>query len=411
MRDDFFTQYLTYASDSEVPTFFHRWSAIAGVGAFLGRQYTFVHGAFHINPNIYCMLIGSAGTRKSSAIKLIKSILHKANYNTFAADTTTKEKFLLDLAGEDTDSAEQDYDSVLFGTNSEEPREMFIAADEFNTFFGNGNMEFIALLGSLWDYSGPYKNRIKNGKSVTIQDPTVSILGGNTHTGFATAFPTEIMGQGFFSRLILIHSDKSERLITFPTPPTPEATEEVVKYLQRIKMLSVGNAALDKNASLLLDKIYKTWKGIDDVRFESYANRRFTHLLKLCLIHSAARCGSGITEADVIYANTVLTHTEHLMPRALGEFGKNDNSDVSHRIMQKLFAATRPLTLQELFTDVSNDLKNLNQCMELVRNLQIAGKVQSLPQGFLPIRKPIVEDDSGLVDNTLLTEEERAMTK
>ena len=75
MSEDFFSSYLSYACDNtEVPRFFGRWSAIVGLGAFLGRQYHFEHGHFNINPNIYCMLIGSAGTRKGTAIKLIKKL-------------------------------------------------------------------------------------------------------------------------------------------------------------------------------------------------------------------------------------------------------------------------------------------------------------------------------------------------
>ena len=98
---DFLSMYLEYTSGTECPVLFNRWSAIAGIGAFLGRGYSLLHGHFPINPNIYCMLMGTPGTRKSTSIKLIKNLLTKAGYETVAADKTSKEKFLVDLAGEE----------------------------------------------------------------------------------------------------------------------------------------------------------------------------------------------------------------------------------------------------------------------------------------------------------------------
>jgi hypothetical protein len=408
-HEDLFSHYLDYASSTEVPMFFHRWSMIAGLGAYLGRDYYFSHGHFTVNPNIYCMLIGSPGTRKSTAIKLVKSILTKAGYQTIAADKTTKEKFLLDLAGDDGANLDDILESDIFGGPSDKVCECLIGADEFNEFIGHGNTEFISLLGSLWDYEGVYKNRIKTGKSISINNPTISILGGNTPTGFAQAFPTEIIGQGFFSRLLLIYGEPNGRKITFPKSPDTSATAELIKYLHAIKSNCVGGATLEPLAESLLDKIYKSWGGVDDVRFESYSNRRFTHLLKLCLIHSAARLGRSISEADVIYANTVLSHTEHLMPKALGEFGKAKNSDVSHKILQCLDGVVAPVPMKDLWKQVQQDLDKMRDLGDILQKLVAAEKIQAVNGGFLPFKKLKLEVTDGTVDFSLLHLEEREL--
>lgn len=96
--EDFFSSYIEYCGKTEVPAIFNRWAAITGLGAMLGRQYHFDHGHFHIYPNTYCMLIGSAGTRKGTAIKLMRKLIEQTGYTRFAAERTSKEKFLLDLA-------------------------------------------------------------------------------------------------------------------------------------------------------------------------------------------------------------------------------------------------------------------------------------------------------------------------
>lgn len=350
------------------------------------------------------MLIGSPGTRKSTAIKLIKHVLQAANYTTIAADKTTKEKFLLDLAGEDstTDLSELH----IFGEESQDPKEMLIAADEFNDFVGIGNIEFISLLGTLWDYNGVYRNRIKTGKSVAIRDPTVSILGGNTPTGFALAFPPEILGQGFFSRLLLIYGETTNRKIAFPKPPTKQATEEVISTLLEIRQKCTGELKLTHAPKLLLEKIYTTWDGLDDVRFESYSNRRFAHLLKLCIIVAAVNGATTLTEDHIIFANTILHHTEHLMPKALGEFGKAKHADVVHKVMTLLDTAGRIVSLQEIWQAVVQDLERITELSEILRNLSYAKKIQAVEGGFLPRRKLLVELSTDILDFSLLTPEE-----
>lgn len=419
---DFFSDYLAYTAGGESPLFYHRWSAICGLGAYLGRDYYFQHGHFNINPNIYAMIIGVSGTRKSAAILQLKKVLQAAGYSSIAAEKTSKEKFILDLAGEDINafgsiSSANGHDflgemlgqPIFSGKDEDDYKQISIIADEFNLFIGTNNMEFISLLGVLWDYNGSYKNRIKSGKSVEIQNPTVSILGGNTSTGFAQAFPPEILGQGFFSRLILIYAEPTGRKITFPRSPSKGETNDIANQLRSIKSGSRGKAELTSGAESLLDKIYKSGIGVDDYRFESYNSRRLTHLLKLCLIVSASKGATIITEQHIIIANTVLSHTEHLMPKALGEFGKAKHSDISHKIVQIIEAAAPTgLMLKDLWPHVAQDLDSIPELAKLLQNLLAAGKIQNVHGfGFLPQKKLLIEHSSDTVDYSLLTEEER----
>jgi hypothetical protein len=196
---DFFQQYFQYVGDTECPVLFHRWAAISGIGAILGRNYSLHHGHFTIHPNIYGMIIGNPGTRKSTAIRMMKHLVSAAGYDKIAADKTTKEKFLIDISGEACEEylggagtngrsrakSMEILDANLWGDTDDEissraAAECYIMADEWNDFTSLGNIEFYSLLGTLWDYEGVYKNRIKNGKSVSVNNPTISIIGGNT---------------------------------------------------------------------------------------------------------------------------------------------------------------------------------------------------------------------------------------
>lgn len=412
LRTDFFSAYLTYTGGNEAPTFFHRWAAISSIGALLERKFYLEHGQFKVNPNIYCLLMGNAGTKKSTAIKIARKLVQASGYEFLGPKKITKEKFFIKLAQQSQPQEDDILESNLFGSDaSAVDAQMFIAADEFNEFFGNDVMAFVSTLGDMWDWEGPYENEVKNSTSSYLYNPTISILGGNTPTGFAEAFPSRIIGQGFFSRLLLVYAEPTGVKIAWPRKPTDEETASILEFMFRIRQLS-GVVQFNSAAKKLLEKIYHEWKGMDDVRFESYGNRRFTHLLKLCLIHTAARLGTQIQEDDVVYANTVLTHTEHLMPKALGEFGKARNADVSHKIIQVIEANVGEVVGQkEIWKNVHNDLEGLNQLGELLRNLVAADKIQMVKGGFLPRKRVIEEVSSDTLDYSFLTDVERSYVK
>lgn len=416
MIEDFFSVYLQYTSNNETPAVFHRWAAISAVGALLGRNFCLEFGHQVLAPNIYCMLMGSPGSRKSTAIKSMKKLIAGIGYDNIAADKTTKEKFMLDMAGHaelGSDShAEFDAKNAV-ETGGDEPRQIFIMADEFNDFFGNNILDFVSFLGNLWDYEGLYKNRIKNGQSIIINQPTVSILGGNTPTQLAATFPPEVIGQGFFSRLIMVYGEPTRPKIAFPTPPQQEDTLTIQQLLGDLRVLCVGNCTLEPAALKLAENVYHHWKGIPDTRFEFYGNRRFTQLLKLCAIHAAARIvmerkrSNTITLEDVICANTVLTAAEHEMPKALGEFGKSKNSNVVHTILELLNKATKPVTFQELFKAVSRDVGAVRDFAPLIQSLQVANKIQHVNDGYLPVKAAPMKYFMEAINWDYLLEEEK----
>lgn len=430
MTEDFFNLYFRYREETEPPIIYHRWSLITCMSAFLGRRLWLPFGSTRIFPNCYTMLIGHPGTRKSTAIKLAKQLISVAGYGTFAAEKTSKEKFLLDLEGLTEDDlsliagrrtrrqskTQLDVMEELFGKEKDdkpkEPKEVFIVADEFNEFVGSGNLEFLSLLGMLWDWDDQqrdYQFRLKNSKSVSIFQPTVSILAGNTHAGFVEAFPPQAIGQGFLSRLLLVYGEPSGKKIPFPPPPDEQLGAELLLRLTAIREKVVGPAQLTPEALNALHVIYLTWRELEDGRFKHYSTRRYTHLLKLCMLCAAMRCSTSITIQDVVYANTILTYTEADMPKALGEFGKSKDADVAGKIMSALYEATRPLYVQDLLKIVKNDLDKNSQLGEILMKLQNSGQIQQVRTpgagtGYLPNQRTL--GTSTYVDYSLMKEYE-----
>lgn len=421
-KQDVVNAYLTYTSETESPTVFHRWCFITTIGAILGRNVFIRHGHFKVFPNFYTMLIGDPGTRKSVAIKMCQRIIAATGYNTFGANKTSKEKFLMDLEGVVDDELQREAkkgsydfstDQNLWGDNADfrEPREVFVCADEFNQFAGTNNVDFYDILGDLWDWDNeqPYKQRVKNSHSVSIFQPTVSILGGNTHENMNRAFPPELIGQGFMSRLMMIYGGKPTKKIAFPPPPPAEETAKIVASLEEIKKrFDRDEMEIEPGARELLTMMYDGWTPLADPRLGNYNTRRFTHLLKLCLVTAAFTFKNSVDEEVVIYSNTMLSFIENNMPLALGEFGKARNSDISHKIMNVLYGTRAAVSMRVIWEYVHNDLDRITNLHEIMQGLSAADKVQFITGpggGWLP--KKTIRMPSDWCDYDMLTEAER----
>jgi len=413
-----FDLYFDYVKDTEPPLILHRWSLISCMSAILERNVWLPFGAFRIFPNQFIMLIAEPGARKSTAIKLAAKIITKAGYEKFAGDKTSKEKFLLDLEGVDEDGTAQvnNHSAMenLLGVSSGDPKAVFVCADEFNDFMRCGDLEFHSMLGKLWDWDDedkPYTYRLKNSRSVSIFQPTINILGGNTHTNFAEMFPPQALGQGFMSRLLLVFSEPSGRKIHRPVKPPEEKETALIRTIQTIRAKINGPMSVSKAADNTLNYLYNSYEGLHDMRFSSYTTRRYTHLLKLCIVFAALRQSMLIDSQDVLLANTLLTYTEHFMPRALGEFGKAKNSDTQQRILTLLLQSTSPVDVGEIWKQVSNDLDRMEDLQKLLAGLVAAGKIQYIKkigntsQGYLALRK-VISSKQMYVNFSLLQEYE-----
>ncbi len=405
--EDFFTRYFRYIGESEAPPIYHRWTALSIIGALLGRKVWLPFGTSEIYPNQYIMLMGSAGARKGTAINPGRKLLRLAGYDTFAADAVSKEMFLADMGRKDSEPLDLDVETLC----DDNPTETYVIAEEFNDFIGQGDLPFVTRLTKLWDNLDEYRHPKLHGKSVYIYKPTVNILSANTQQNFSMAIPPEAIGNGFCSRFLFIHSEPTGIQITFPAPPDLADRDWLVERLKRIKACCSGPMTIAQDARKIFDRIYKEFKPIDDHRFQHYSTRRFTHLLKLCIIIAAADTRRIITTADAINANTVLHYAERRMPKALGEFGKARNSSTAAAILDVLNRASEPKTVNEIWKFVSKDLNKYAELQDIIVGLTKAEKIQLVKigrkQGYLPLHTERTEWDDALLNLDYLTEGEQ----
>jgi hypothetical protein len=407
MEKDFFTEYLEFVDleNQEAPAIYHRWTLASCIGSLLGRQFYLPFGKHIIYPNQFIMLMGTPGTRKGSAMNVGKEILKAAGYNRFAASRTSLERFLIDMKQLDESPANDLEEFVL-----DSPSESYIMAGEFVDFIGPNDIAFINLLTNLWDNLGEYRHPKIQGKSVEVYKPTVNLFGGSTPQTFAIAFPPEVIGTGFLSRLLLIHAEPTGKKIAWPSITDALVLEQLVAHFRAIRETIKGEASFSAEAKKIAGEIYANEVHVDDNRFTFYQQRRHIHMLKLAIIHAAANLSTVVEKAHVIRANTMLARAERWMPKALGEFGKNRYAEATQEVLQFLSTKTMPATATDIFKAVSRSISKMPELLEIIANLKTAEKIRIVElkgkAGYMAYHKEAPKWKDHLVDMSWLTVEE-----
>lgn len=394
----YLNDYLEMVEDTESPRLFHIWQAIFNMSCALGRRTWLPFGPFNIYPNHFVLLVGTPGTRKSTAAGIGKKVLKSATGVRFAPQDTAGHRQGLVIAMQgDGDKSKEFLASAQLGaadnslmslsdlqevTNDPEEEEakfvaeadkhhIAVVATEFSRFIGQNNIQMLDFLTTMWD-GDDYEYQTKSGRT-TLNNPLINLIGCTTPTSIANSLPPAAGGQGFLSRMILVYGARKYKSVPRPAAPPLDVLGRVKESLHYAYFNMAGAFHETKEARAYSESLYTYPLEISDSRFGYYDERRYIHLTKLAMVLSAASGRMELVKDDYEEAHKILRATERGMPDALGEFGMNPLAVLKQEMLEALRSAQGPVTLDELvglfhrdarsheITEVLNDLKRMNQ--------------------------------------------------
>lgn len=355
----FLNDYMKLVEDTESPRLFHLWAAISGISAALGRRSFLPFGLSPIFPNQYILVVGTPGTRKSTAAGIMRSLLRDSTRVRFAPkDTggqrqglisamrgqTDNPEFVegLDMASISEDSlAALTLDAISESTNippaenfitaMEDKHSLYAVSSEITQLIGQNNLPMLDFLTTMYD-GDDYDYQLKESK-ITLTKPLLGLIGCTTPSSISNALPAAAGGQGLLSRMILVYGSKKYKSVPRPTAPPAELVSKVKESLSDIYLDRAGAFTETKEAASYVETLYDIALEITDSRFAYYQERRFTHLLKLAMALAAGRGSQEIVKDDYYEAHRILRATERGMPDALGQFGLNPLAAVKQQIL------------------------------------------------------------------------------
>lgn len=399
-NSQFLNDYMAMVEETESPRLFHLWSAVAGLSACLGRRCWFPFGPMAIFPNQYIALVGTPGTRKSTAMGIMKRQLRKSTGIRFApADTAGQRQGLVEaMRGHDAqkeflDSVElavsenslagltiEDFARVSNMVEEDSSGEGFVSvadkhhimvtATELSRFIGQNNFQMLDFLTTMWD-GEDYEYQTKGGLTV-LKNPLINMISCTTPTSINMAMPPAAGGQGFLSRMILVYGNKKHKLVPRPTEPDEDLVAAVREGFNRAYYELAGAFQETPDAKAYSESLYDFALEINDPRFGYYHERRYDHLIKLAMALAAARGATVIVKEDYEESHRILRATERGMPDALGEFGMNPLAALKQNMLEYI-RSRGMVQVEELravfhrdsravdFMEAVNDLSRLKQ--------------------------------------------------
>lgn len=347
-------------------------------------------GTGEVFPNQYIILTGPPAVRKSTAFKIVCSLLRKHTTVKFAPDDTGGQRQGIIAAMMNCADGQKDEDAAvisaltqanghnhseagfvnladLSGTldalgnirlDTRDPRTMLIAASELNSILGEGNTALLTFLQKMWD-GDPYKYQLKKDH-IELKDALLGIIAATTPSQLALAMPPEAVGQGFTSRAIFVYADKKHaRRIARPTLNL-KLEGKLGEIFEKVSDQFNGAFEEDNVAAIEMDGLYERGVVINDPRFVHYVDRRHTHLQKLCMALAASRGEMCIRSIDVRFADQLLLYTEGFMPDALGEYGMSKLSAAKQKLIDFLRHSDEPIPTAALWAMMSRDMTQVD---------------------------------------------------
>ena len=354
---DWISYYLEYTDDTEPPESYHIWTAISLIAGSLERKVHMRWGHSKIYPNLYIILVGPSGrTRKGVAMDIGQDIFNEAGGKT-TADSLTKERLIQVFKNSINNFDNPSTGMIDFHCS------VTTFSKELSVFLGQKDIGFIADLTDWYDSHDSWKYETKGSGQDHIHGICYNLLGGTASDWFASMLPLEAIGGGFTARIIFVSEENKKKTVPKPKINDENLRKILIADLQKIKNLA-GEYKFTKESELSYMDWYekedaKMGKGnypISDPRFNSYCERRATHIKKLAMSISASSSDKLIiTMEDFNRALDILQKTEKKMWRVFGGLGSSLTGPVLQKIIMYL-AVNKEVKRSELMDKFKFDV-------------------------------------------------------
>ncbi len=329
---DWLDAYMEYTDKSEPPESFRLWNGISTIAACLQRKVCLVWGADLVfYPNLYVLLVGPSGSRKSTSMRPAQAILRDKGVKV-ASDAITSEALIQEVEASGNTSPMPDGTPFLHSS-------ITVYSEEFTVFIGYQNMQMLANLCDWHDAKEQWKYTTKHQGVNVISGVWVNLMGATTPELLQSTLPRDAIGGGLTARMIMVYEPKKGKSVSRTKVDERSASlrQRLVDDLDSMLMM-MGEFNTTNEFIERWDEWYKlsdTHPPFNDDRFSGYIDRRPAHLLKLSMIISASRSSSMMLELrDFDRALTILTNTEKRMAYAFTGVGKSKNADTLVRVLQ-----------------------------------------------------------------------------
>lgn len=331
----FLSDYREFTKGTEAHPTYHTFSGLVALSSIISRRVWIEQGYFKVFPNLYVVLVGPPGNRKTSAMSIAKSLIRELKTIPFSAECVTKEKLVLDLADQErmVESFPTDHPQKIYTP-------MTVMVTELSEFLGMGSIGMINFLTTIYDQDF-YEHRTKNKGETLITGPFLNLLACTTPDWITTYLRSDVISGGFSRRAIFVLETGKANRITFPkvTDEAKAAWEKVMAHARKLAKVA-GPIQWHPDASAFYDQWYQTLQMPHDETISGYYETKHMQLLKISMLICLSEGTELLLRKEhLIFGLELLKLAEENLSRVFAGIGRNELNAAAAKVMDMMSAA------------------------------------------------------------------------
>jgi hypothetical protein len=329
----FLDDYKTFTSGNEAHPNYHLWCALVALSSIVSRRVYIEQGFFRVYANLYVVLVGPPGNRKTTAMSVSKTLMRELKTIPMTAECITKEALVQSMAENERAFQPAPKDGAALMPTVYTP--YTVCVTELSQFVGASKENMIDFLTTIYDQDF-YENKTKNKGTDTIIGPYLVVLACTTPAWITARLRDDVISGGFSRRALFVYETERGERIPFPevTAEARLAWDRVVEYSRKLLEVS-GVFQWDHKAKDWYSHWYKTLDIPDDPTVQGYYETKHMQLLKVAMLVSCSESTDLILRIDHLKrALEILDHMEINLPRVFEGIGRNELNAIASKVIE-----------------------------------------------------------------------------
>ena len=372
---NFLQNFLTYAEGCETPELYDLWSALATLSSVVSRRVWINQGYYTIYPNLYIVLVGAPGGRKTTAMNMCKDMLREVATVPFAATCMTKEALCKYMSTQCTK-----HHAVPGKPDQQKPyTPITLCLTELSHFLGTNQAHMIDFLTTIYDQE-VYDAKTKNKGDDIIPGPYLTVLACTTPTNITRYLKEDVISGGFSRRALFAFELDEGDPIAFPavTPTAAKAWEECVKWAKKLEEV-VGEFQWTPEATIWYkdwyEKLFHSLRNNTDFMTRGYYKSKHIQLLKVAMLVALSEAVElKLTKMHLEVSLELLDKLEKNLSKVFEGMGRNELAPVAARIVDMLEMIGQPINEKKVVADFFKDA-DTREIYGILAHLHSTGKI------------------------------------
>lgn len=330
----FLNDYREFCAGSEAHPSYHIFSGLVALSSTISRRIWVEQGYFKVYPNLYVVLVGPPGNRKTSAMSIAKGFIREMGNIPFSAEAVTKEKLVLDTAAQ-TQTLEDMPES--FGTTQRIHSPMTVMVTELSEFLGLNSVGMISFLTTVYDQD-IYESRTKNKGDVILTGPFINLLACTTPDWITNYLRSDVISGGFSRRAIFVLETGKSGRIAFPevTDAAKQAWSRALDRAKKIQKLC-GPLVWETKAKAFYEHWYRTLEMPVEETISGYYETKHMQLLKIAMLLSISENSDLVLRVNHLEGGLALLKlAEDNLSRVFAGIGRNQLNSAASKVEELL---------------------------------------------------------------------------